>query len=400
MVLTALAVKNLKPTNQSYRKADSGGLCIEVTPAGGKLWRWRYNFAGKPQMLGLGRFPEVTLQQARRKRDEARQLLLDGKHPGRERKAEKLRRTASNGDTFKAVALTWHEIKGPSLNSKYHAQILTRMEQYVFPEIGALPISEIRIFDVARVVEKIGKRGIVETAHRMKQVMGQVFRYAAHRGLCQFNPAADMRDLLPQIEERHHACVNPLEFPNLLKAIDGYGGDVLTKAALKLVALTFVRTSELIEAKWSEIDLSKGEWNIPAERMKMRRPHFVPLSNQSLTILKELHAITGSKENVFHSQRGKKRHISNGAMLGALGRLRYRGRMTGHGFRALASTILNERSYPPDVIERQLAHQDEDKIRSAYNRAEYRSERTKMMQDWADYLDELRSTNRITLIAA
>jgi integrase len=400
MALTALAVKNLKPSGLMYRRSDSGGLCIEVTPSGRKLWRWRYHFAGKAQTLALGRFPEVTLEQARRKRDDARQQVLNGKHPGRERRAAKMRLAASNGNTFEAVAKAWHQVKKPGLNEKYHAQILARMRQHVFPAIGALPISEIGIPDVARVVEKIGSRGTIETAHRMKQVMAQVFRYAAHRGLCQFNPAADMRDLLPQVEERHHACIAPQEFPDLLKAIDAYGGRRLTKAALNLVALTFVRTGELIAAKWSEIDLAKAEWNIPAERMKMRRPHFVPLSMQSLEILKELHAITGTKEHVFHSQCGKQRHISNGAMLVALRRLHYGGRMTGHGFRALASTILNEKGYSPDVIERQLAHEDEDKIRSAYNRAEYRAERVTMMQEWADYLDRLRSSSGTTLMAA
>lgn len=400
MALTALAIKNLKPTGRLYRKADSDGLCIEVTPNGRKLWRWRYHFAGKPQTLALGRFPEVTLEQARRKCDQARQLLLDGKHPGRERKAEKLRRTASNSNTFDAVARAWHEVKGASLNTKYHAQILTRLEQYVFPSIGALPISEIGIPDVARVIEQIGKRGIIETAHRMKQVMAQVFRYAARRGLCQFNPAADMRDLLPQVEERHHACIAPKELPDLLKAMDAYGGNALTKGALRLVALTFVRTNELIAAKWSEVDLVKGEWNIPAHRMKMRRPHFVPLSAQSIAAFKALHAVTGSKEHVFHFAGTKQSHISNGAILGALRRMRYAGRMTGHGFRSLASTILNEQGYPPDAIERQLAHEDEDKVRSAYNRAEYRAEREKMMQDWADHLDRLRSFYSPMLVAA
>jgi len=342
-------------------------------------------------MLALGKFPEVSLEQARCRRDEAKQLLNEGKHPGRERKAAKLRRVATNTNTFETIALDCLEIRGKRLNPKYHRQIIARMKQHVFPMIGPLPVSEITIPHVVQVIEKIARRGTVETAHRMKQNIGQVFRYAAQRGMCQFNPAADMRDLLPQTEERHHACVSPAELPDLLKAMENYDGEFLTKAALKLVALTFVRTNELIGAKWAEIDLSKAEWNIPAERMKMRRPHFVPLSKQAVEILQSLHKMTEGKEHLFHSQPGQTKHISNGAMLMALRRMGYHGRMTGHGFRSLASTILNEQGYSPDAIERQLAHQDEDRIRSAYNRAEYRNDRIKMMQDWADYLDRVRN---------
>lgn len=389
MALTALAIKHLKPKAALYRVADGGGLCLEISPSGSKLWRWRYTFNNKGQMLALGKFPEVTLEQARRKRDEARALLKAGKHPKREKDAEKLRRTVAGEHTFERVARNWMELKGKNLNAKYHKQSMARMEQHIFPMIGALPIAEITIPDVARVVEKIGQRGTVETAHRMKQVIGQVFRYASQRGLCQFNPAADMRDILPPVEEKHYPCIHPRELPELLQAMAVYKGDTLTNAAMKLLALTFVRTGELIGAQWSEIDFGREEWHIPKERMKMRRPHVVPLSRQALDVLRQIQTVTGEKIHVFHSQRGKEKHISNGAVLMALRRMGYQGRMTGHGFRALASTILNEKNYPPDVIERQLAHEDEDKIRSAYNRAEYLLERKKMMQDYADYLDSV-----------
>ncbi|MGB4102263.1 MAG: integrase arm-type DNA-binding domain-containing protein [Alphaproteobacteria bacterium] len=387
MALTALAIKHLKPQANLYRVADSGGLCLEISPSGSKLWRYRYNFNGKAQMLALGKYPEVSLQEARQKRDEARCLVKAGKHPTREKDAEKLRRTVIGEHTFERVALSWMELKGKNLNAKYHKQSLARMEQHIFPMIGALPITEITIPDVARVIEKIGNRGTVETAHRMKQVISQVFRYAAQRGLCQFNPASDMRDILPPTEEKHYPCIHPRELPKLLQDMAAYKGDYLTNAAMKLLALTFVRTGELIGAKWEEIDFGREEWHIPKERMKMRRAHIVPLSRQSLAVLKSLHESTGTKVHVFHSQRGQLKHISNGAVLMALRRMGYQGRMTGHGFRALASTILNEKGYPPDVIERQLAHEDEDKIRAAYNRAEYLLERKKMMQDYADYLD-------------
>lgn len=387
MTLTALAIKHLKPKTAAYRVADSGGLCIEVAPSGSKLWRWRYLFNGKGQMLSLGKWPEVTLEQARRKRDEARDLVRAGKHPTREKKAQKLRRIVEGEQTFEKVARHWMELKAESLNEKYHKQSVARLERHVFPMIGALPITEITIPDVVRVVEANGKRGTVATAQWIKQAMSQVFRYAAHRGLCKFNPAADMRDILPSPEKKHYPSIHPRELHELLRDMRAYPGDLLTKSAMELLALTFVRTGELIAAKWEEIDFGREEWHIPKERMKMRRPHIVPLSRQALAILKALHEATGEKTHIFHSQRGTQKHISNGAVLMALRRMGYQGRMTGHGFRSLASTILNEKHYPPDVIERQLAHEDEDKIRSAYNRAEYLLERKKMMQDYADYLD-------------
>ena len=393
MPLTALAIKKLLPQEKTYRKADSGGLCIEVTPSGGKLWRWKYRFDGTAQMLSLGKWPEVSLEEARRLRDEARVLLRDGKHPTREKKAEKLRQSVAGENTFEEVARKWLEVKSKGMNERYGAISLSRLERLVFPHLGALPIKEITITDVVRVVEKMGEHGTIETAKRMKQVISQTFRYAAQRGLCDQNPAADLRDILPPSEEKHHACIKPAELPELLHKMDAYKGDILSTTAMHLLALTFVRTGELIGAKWEEIDFNRAEWHIPKERMKMKRPHVVPLARQALDLLEALKPLTGDKEHIFHSQRGKHKHISNGAVLMALRRMGYQGRMTGHGFRALASTILNEKSYAPDVIERQLAHEDGDKIRSAYNRAEYLLERKKMMQDYADLLDAMRGSD-------
>lgn len=390
MPLTDLSIKNLKPGKKLYRVADGGGLCLEITPAGGKLWRWRYYFSGKPQMLALGKYPALSLAEARRRRDDAREMVENGKHPTREKKARQLRSASEGENTFEKVARRWLELKQGGLNEKYRTQCLTRLEQHVFPAIGALPITEITIPDVVRVIEKIGKRGTIETARRMKQLIGQTFRYAAQRGLCLHNPAADLRDVLPATQDRHHVCIAPGEFPQLLRDMAAYNGDTLTKTAMHMLALTFVRTGELIGAKWEEIDWDRAEWHIPKERMKMKRPHIVPLARQTLARLKEVQALTGDREHIFHSGRSKSRHISNGAILMALRRMGYQGRMCGHGLRALASTILNEKGYAPDVIERQLAHEDGDKIRSAYNRAEYLLERKKMMQDYADILEQLR----------
>jgi integrase len=388
MALTDLTIKHLKPKSKLYRVADSNGLCLEISPKGGKLWRWRYYYQGKAQMLALGKYPALSLTEARKKRDGARDLLDSGKHPTREKKVQKQRKAHEGENTFEKVARKWLEIKEKGLNEKYRTQCLARMEQHVFTKIGDLPITDINIPDVVEVIEEIAKRGTIETAKRMKQIIGQVFRYASQRGLCKHNPAADLRDILPATEEKHHACITPSELPALLAKIDARDND-FTKYAMKLLMLTFVRTSELIASTWDEIDWGKEEWHIPKERMKMRRPHVVPLSRQAIAILKELQTITGDKTHIFFSAASKHKHISNGAVLMGLRRMGYQNKMTGHGFRTLASTILNEKNYPPDVIERQLAHADNDKIRAAYNRAEYMLERKKMMQDYADILENV-----------
>jgi len=397
MPLTDIKIKNAKPEERAYTMTDGGGLGIEISPAGGKLWRWRYRYIGKAQTLSLGKYPAVGLAQARRLRDEAREQVNAGHHPRRLRQAQKLHRMSESENTFESIARRWHDLRESKLNGKYHDQILSRMEQHVFPIIGALPIKEIIIPDVVKVIEKIAERGTVVTAKRMKQYISQVFRYAAQRGLCEHNPAADLRDILPSAKKRHHPCVPMDEAPELLKKIEARSND-LSKIAMQLIALTFVRTGELIGAKWEEIDWDREEWHIPAERMKMKRPHIVPLARQTMVVLKELQKITSQRPFLFFSGASKSKHISNGTVLMALRRMGYKNRMSGHGFRTLGSTILNEKGYRPDVIERQLAHEDEDKVRSAYNRAEYLLERKKMMQEYADILDEMRTSDGAKII--
>lgn len=385
--LTELAVKSLKHKSKLYRVADGHGLCVEVTPAGGKHWRWRYRYNGKAQMMTLGSYPKVSLRDARKLRGEQQELLDIGKHPARERKAEKLRQEFEEGHTFQKVALKWLTTREGKLNPKYHIQCQNRLENHVFPHIGNIPIQQITVPDVVLIMEKVSRDGHVETAKRMKQMISQVFRYAVQRGLCESNPAKDIREILPAKKEKHHACITPEEFPDLLEAIENYHGNEVVKYGLQLLALTFVRTRELIEAKWEEIDWENKEWHIPKERMKMRRPHMVPLSKQSIAILKELQKITSDREFIFYSPRSKSRHISNGSFLMALRHMGYSKRMTGHGFRSMASTILNEKGFDPDVIERQLAHQDSDKIRSAYNRAQYTAKRKEMMETYSKILN-------------
>lgn len=386
MPLTELSIRNFKPKEKSYRVSDSGNLAIEITPNGTKLWRWRYYSSGKEQILALGKYPDVSLSQARKLRDDARILVKQGKSPALEKKVNKLRQSFEGAITFEKVALEWHEKKFALLDARYKKQSLSRLEQYVFPEIGFLPIKEITIPDVVRMVDKIAEKGVTDIAKRMKQSTAQVFRYASTRGLCEHNPAADLKEIISSTKVKHHACIPIKELPKLLKAIEDYKDDQITSFAIQLIALTVLRTKELIEAKWEEIDWAKREWNIPKERMKMERPHYVPLPTQAISILKELQKITGKHEFMFYSPSSKSKHLSNNAILMALKRMGYKNKMTGHGFRTLASTILNEKGYSSDVIEKQLAHEDKNKVRSAYNRAEYSMERKKMMQDYADIL--------------
>ena len=324
MALTELQIKHLKPKDKVYRVADADGLAIEVRPTGTKLWRLRYYYQGKGQMLALGKYPATGLSEARKKRDEQKALLASGKHLGREKKAEKLRKSVEGENTFENIARQWFDVKYKKLNKKYAKQNMARMEQHIFPKIGALPITEITIPDVVRVAESIAKHGTVVTAKRMNQIIGQVFRYAAQRALCTHNPAADLRDILPSREEKHHACIHPSELPKLLRAIEARKPD-FGKYAMQLLALTFVRTGELIGARWREIDWAKEEWHIPKERMKMKRPHIVPLSTQAMAILQEVQKRTGSKEYVFFSAASADKHISNGTVLMALRRMGYRG---------------------------------------------------------------------------
>lgn len=399
MPLTEMQIKHLKPKDKLYRAYDTGGLYLQITPSGGKLWRWKFRKDNKEQVSALGKYPAVSLAQARKLRDEARVVLEDGKHPTAVKKAKKQRNSIEGGNTFERVTRLWMETKQKGLNEKYVRQNLERLVQHVFPAIGALPITDITIPDVVRVIDKIADRGTVETAKRMKQLIGQVFRYAATRGLCEHNPAADLRGILPTQEKNHHASLPLDELPEFLRAVNTRKPD-FSKYAMQLIMLTFVRTGELIGGRWEEINWEREEWVIPKERMKVKTlPHAVPLSKQALKTLKELHKQTGDKEHIFHSPASKSKHISNGTILMALRRMGYGGRMSGHGARAIASSILYEKGYKPEAIEIQLAHQDPNEVRSAYNyKATYMLERKKMMQDYADILDAMASTTEKNVI--
>jgi integrase len=390
MPLTATAIRNARPGKTPRRLFDALGLYLEISPAGGRWWRFKYRFGGKEKRLSLGVYPDVSLAHAREARDATRRQLAAGIDPSTARQEARREAAGRTVNSFEAVAREWYAKQAHTWVPSHAADVLRRLESNLFPELGGEPIAEITGPMLLAAVRKIEHRGAHDLAHRVLQVASQIFRYGVATGQCERDPAPDLRGALTPHKGRHQAAVTPDELPALLRAIEGYEelGDKLTGYALRLLALTFVRTGELIEATWEEIDLDGATWIVPAERMKMKTEHVVPLSRQAVALLRDLKAIGGGSRYVFPG-RNPDKPISNNTMLFALYRLGYKGKMTGHGFRAVASTILNEAGFRPDVIERQLAHCERNDIRGAYNRAEYLPERRAMMQQWADMLDRL-----------
>ena len=391
-MLTVVKLAALKPRASIYRVADSAGLCIEVRPDGGRSWRYRYRFASSARMLSLGTYPEISLAEARKRRDEARAILQSGRDPSFERKAEKLRVQLSAENTFGAIAKEWLEQqRGKLADVTYHKS--EWLFSFVTTALGARPIADITAPEILAILRGIEARGRHETAHRVKQRVGQVFRYAIATGRAERDPSSDLRGALsPVVTTSRAALTNPNDVADLLHTIDAYQGQPITRAALRLAPLLFARPGNLRAMEWSELDFDTAEWRIPAHKMKIREPHVVPLAKQAIAMLRDLHPLTGSGRYVFPSLRSFRRPMSENTINAALRRLGYnKETMTGHGFRALASTRLNEMGWPPDVIERQLAHAERNKVRAAYNRASYMADRCKMMQAWADYLDKLRT---------
>lgn len=393
MKLTDTAVRQAKPTDKARKLFDGRGLYLLILPAGGKYWRLKYRFAGKEKLLALGAYPDVSLKQARERREAARKTLAAGIDPSAERQAAKAAAIAverRERDTFEAVAREWFGKYSPVWVPGHAETIIRRLERDVFPWLGARPVTEVTAVELLGVLRRIEARGALETAHRIKQIMGQVFRYAIATGRASRDPSGDLRGALPPRRGNHYAALTkPAEAAGLLRAIASYQGSFVVRCALRMAPLVFVRPGELRKAEWSEIDFDNALWRIAADRMKMRREHLVPLARQAVDVLRELHPLTGAGRYVFPG-RSAARPMSENAITAALRRMGYeRGEMTTHGFRTMASTMLNEMGWPPDAIERQLAHAERDGVRDAYNRAEYLTERRRMMQAWADYLDGL-----------
>lgn len=389
MPLTNTAVQNAKPKEKSYRLFDGGGLYLEVMKTGAKYWRMKYRFAGKEKRLAIGVFPQISLKEARVKREAAKKLLIEGIDPSEHKQASKF---AGDQESFGHVAREWHGKYKSTWTENHGNRILTRLEKDIFPWVGARPIKEISAPELLAVLRRIENRGAVETAHRAMQNCSQVFRYAVATGRAERDPTGDLKGALPPVRKQHLASItDPKRVGELLRAIDTYKGHFATRCAMRLAPLVFVRPTELRHAEWAEIDLDKAEWKIPGEKMKMRQTHIVPLSRQAVEILMEIKPLTGNGRYVFPSVRTNTRPMSENTVLGGLRRLGYtKEEMTGHGFRSMASTLLNEQGWHRDAIERQLAHAERDTVRASYNYAEHLPERRKMMQAWADYLDGLK----------
>ena len=393
MALTDPAIRNAKPSHKPVRLFDAGGLYIEISPSGGKWWRLKYRFNGKEKRLSLGVYPHVGLKEASQRRDSARKLLADGIDPGVARKTAKTTSTEARTNSFETVAREWFAKFSPNWTPDHADRIIRRFERDMFPWIGGCPIGEMTAPELLATLRRIESRGAVETAHRVMQNCSQVFRYAVATGRAERDPSADLRGALPPVKGKHFASLtDPKAIGELLRAVNGYQGSFVTQCALRLAPLVFVRPGELRRAEWSEFDLDAAEWRIPAARMKMRAQHIVPLSTHVVAILRELHPLTGRGRYVFPGLRGKDRPMSENTINAALRRLGYTTeQMTGHGFRSMASTLLNEQGWHRDAIERQLAHAERDNVRAAYNYAEHLPERRKMMQAWADYLNGLKT---------
>lgn len=390
MPLNAVKVGNAKPGEKPLKLADGRGLYLLVRPNGSKLWRFNYRYGGKRKTLSLGAYPDVSLKAAREGLDAARKQLADDTDPGEAKKQGKAAKRMAAENSFAAVAREW--LDKQTLSDVTRTKAVWMFELLTFPWIGSKPIAEIKAPQVLAMLRRIEARGKLETAQRVKQQAGRVFRYAVATGRATDDPTAALKGALATPKTRHRASItDPKLIGPLLRAIEGYGGSFVTAAALKLAPLLFVRPGELRHAEWTEFDLEAGEWRIPAAKMKMRAVHIVPLSIQAITILRELAPLTGSGRYVFPSVRGRGRPMSEATVLAALRRMGYSGEeMSGHGFRSMASTRLHEMGWAHDAIERQLAHAERNKVSAAYNYAEHLPERRRMMQVWADHLDALK----------
>lgn len=386
-MLTNPKLRNAKPREKAYKLFDGGGLYLLVKPQGSRLWLLKYRLAGKERTLSIGPYPEVPLSEARDQRDRARKLLRDGRDPSTEKQAARAKAHAAAATTFEGVAREWIETNAENWSLSYQTNIAGLLRVNVFPQLGATPISEIDAPLLMAGLKHMETRGALETLSKVREYCGRIFRYAIATGRAQFDPAAALRGAFKTRAAVNHPHLPRAEVRPFLRALEDYPGKLETSLAVKLLLLTFVRTGELRAAQWSEFDLQKKEWQIPAERMKMRAPHIVPLSRQTIAALDKLRMLTGYSPYLFPNH-GKHPYMSENTVNQAIRRLGYGGRLVGHGFRATASTILNESGkFNPDAIERQLAHAEKNKIRAAYHRAEYLPERKRMMQWWADFLD-------------
>jgi integrase len=392
MALTDTEIRRSRQAEKAYKQSDSGGLHLLVTPAGGKLWRWKYRFRGAEKLMSLGRYPEISVADARERRDAARKQLAHGVDPMAERMAKKAAAIAATEHSFEKIGELWLEHWRGNKSARHATTTQNRLKGNVYPVLGNRPISQIEHMELVALAKGIEARGASDMAKRILQIVGMIFRYGVAHGYSKRNPAAEIKpsDILQPTRKTTMARIDAKELPALLRAIEVYEGRQLTRLAMKLMALTFVITSELIGARWEEFNVEGRRWSIPASRMKMQAPHIVPLSSQAVEVLELLQTLSGDEALVFPGEQSPKKSMSNMTILKALERMGYKGRMTGHGFRGLASTILHEQGYNHEHIELQLAHAPRNEVSAAYNHALYLEPRTRMMQNWADFLDKVK----------
>jgi integrase len=397
MALTDTEIKKTKAKEKAYSLNENGGLYLWITPVGGKLWRWAYRFDRKEKLMSFGKYPDVPLALARERHSEARKLLATGVDPMAQRKAEKTAERIAIENSFQSITTQWLEHWQEGKSPRHVDTVRRRMAADILPCLGARPIAEIEAPELVAMANAIQDRGARDIAKRALETVGQVFRFGIAHGYAKRNPATEIRpsDILKSSPKTNYARVDGRELPTLLRRIEVYQGKQVTRLAMKLMSMTFVRTTELIEAKWGEFDLENARWDIPAERMKMRTPHIVPLARQALEVLEMLRDFTGSNEWLFPGDLNAAQPMSNNTILKALERMGYKGRMTGHGFRGLASTILHEQGYAHDHIELQLAHAPCNAVSAAYNHALYLEPRARMMQDWADFLEHTQRGGKV-----
>jgi integrase len=393
MPLTDISVRTAKPRAKPYKLADERGLYALIHPNGSKYWRLKYRFSGKEKVLAIGIYPQITLGEAREQREQAKRLLANHRDPGAIKQTQKLEAKHLSANTFEAIAREWHKKRSSKWTDKTGRRNLRILELNIFPYIGGSPIANVSSQALLEALNKMEKRGVIDSAHRALQITGEVFRYAIATQRAQADLSVVLKGALTPINEKHHASItDPRKIGDLLQTICGYEGAYLTRQALRLVPLVFVRPGELRAAEWSEFDLQATEWRLPAKKMKMRGVHIVPLSTQAVKILRDLQEHTGDGKYVFPGMRSNDRPMSENTINAALRRLGYsKDEMTGHGFRSMASTILHEQGWPHEAIERQLAHAERNKVAAAYNYAEHLPKRREMMQSWADYLDSLKA---------
>ena len=398
MPLSDIQLKNAKPQEKEYKLSDGGSLYLLVTPSGGKLWRMKYRFADKEKQLSFGAYPALSLADARNRRDDAKRLLANGIDPGEMKKSLKQANIALDENSFEIVAREWIT-KFSGQWSQVHADTITeRMERDVFPYMGAKPVSDIKSTELLAVLRRVESRGALDTAHRIRNHCGQVFRYAVATGRAERDPSRDLQGALPPVNFGHRAGpTDPKALTPMLKAIDGFQGSLVVRCAMQLLPMLFVRPGELRHMEWTELDLEAAQWNIPGVKMKMKQAHIVPLPAQALQVLIEIKSLTGNGKYVFPCQRTPLRCMSDNAINAALRRMGFeKSEVTAHGFRATARTMLHEiLQFSPDAIEAQLAHAVPDRLGMAYNRTQHLAERRRMMQVWADYLDGLKAGAKV-----